>query len=177
MTLPNVLLFFLATSSLILGLVFIYKPTLLIRFNKIARERFFNDNIILLERRKKGVLFILLFFIFLYWGYYRFQYVRMDLDHNLISTSRLLYQSLQHLQSRQYETAIMLCEKVLAREPDNTEALLQKGASHLLLGNPSQAQKCWAKADKIDPDSPKSERYKLLVRRLKDKSEEPSETE
>ena len=162
----NVLIFFGAFGSLIAGLGFIYKPVWLVRFNKIAREKIFADNLILLERRKKGAFFVLLFFIFLYWGYYRSQYSLRYTD-QIISTNRLLYQSLQHLHSRQYAEVKRLCEKVLTREPNNAQALYQMGAVQLLLNDPVAAQRSWSKARALDPNSPNAQSLREWVARLK----------
>lgn len=162
--------FFLLAISLfflILGLVFIYKPTWIVRFNKFVRERVFNDTLILLDRRKKGFFFFLMFFIFFYWGYDSFQYHPAIVSNKLISTQRLLYLSEHHLHLKEYQESRKLCEIVLEREPNNALALYQLAASQFLLNEPDPAQQSWAKAKGIDPEAPMADRLRKLVVRQK----------
>ena len=159
----HIFIFALSLSFLALGLVFIYKPAWIVRVNKILRERVFNDNRVLLERRKKGFFFLLLFFIFFYWGYYRLQYAPALISDTLISADRLLYQSLQHMHLKQYQSAKTLCERVLARDPANAEALYLLAAAQQGLGDKGGAQESWAKAEKINPNSPANQRLRAIV--------------
>lgn len=57
------LLFFL------LGMGYLYRPGWIERMNALLREYFLNDAYIALERRKWGMFFLLLSFLFLYMGY------------------------------------------------------------------------------------------------------------
>ena len=50
----------------ILGLGYLYRPDLIERMNSIIREYFLNDAHIALERRKWGMFFLLVSFLFLY---------------------------------------------------------------------------------------------------------------
>ena len=153
--------------SLALGLVFIYKPIWIVRFNRIVRERILNDNLILLERRKKGFFFFLMFFIFFYWGYDSSQYHPTVAASKFISTNRLLYQSQHHLHLREYKDSRRLCEMVLAREPNNAQALYQLAASQFLLDDPVAAQKSWTSAKAIGSNSQAADRLRKLVVRHK----------
>lgn len=53
----------------LLGLGYLYKPGVIERVNAILRETLLNDAYIALERRKWGVFFLLISFLFLYLGY------------------------------------------------------------------------------------------------------------
>ncbi|OIO10832.1 MAG: hypothetical protein AUJ52_03275 [Elusimicrobia bacterium CG1_02_63_36] len=53
----------------LLGLGYLYKPSVIERINAILRETLLNDAYIALERRKWGVFFLLLSLLFLYLGY------------------------------------------------------------------------------------------------------------
>lgn len=52
-----------------LGLGYLYRPDLIERMNFLIRDMLLNDAHIALERRKWGVCFLLLSFLFLYLGY------------------------------------------------------------------------------------------------------------
>lgn len=53
----------------ILGLGYLYRPDLIERMNALVREYLLNDAHVALERRKWGMFFLLLAFLFLYMGY------------------------------------------------------------------------------------------------------------
>ncbi len=53
----------------LLGLGYLYRPDLIERMNAIIRDYFLNDSYIALERKKYGVFFLLLAFLFFYTGY------------------------------------------------------------------------------------------------------------
>jgi hypothetical protein len=54
--------------SAILGLGYLYRPDLITRMNAVIREYLLNDAHIALERRKWGLFFLLVSFLFLYMG-------------------------------------------------------------------------------------------------------------
>jgi hypothetical protein len=55
-------------GSFLLGLGYLYRPDLISRMNTLIRETIFNDAYIALERRKWGLFFLLIGFLFLYMG-------------------------------------------------------------------------------------------------------------
>ena len=55
--------------SLALGCGYLYRPDLIERMNALLREYILNDSYIALERRKYGMFFLLLSFLFLYMGW------------------------------------------------------------------------------------------------------------
>ncbi len=55
--------------SLILGLGYLYRPDLIERMNAVLRDYLLNDAYIALERKKWGVFFLLVSFLFLYTGW------------------------------------------------------------------------------------------------------------
>jgi hypothetical protein len=54
---------------LALGLGYLYRPDLIARMNSMLRDYFLNDAYIALERKKWGIFFLLLSFLFIYMGY------------------------------------------------------------------------------------------------------------
>ena len=55
--------------SLLLGLGYLYRPDLIERMNAVLRDYLLNDAYIALERRKWGMFFLLVSFLFLYMGW------------------------------------------------------------------------------------------------------------
>ena len=55
----------------VFGLGYLYRPDIIHRMNALIREYFLNDSLIALERRKWGMFFLLLSFLFLYMAYYQ----------------------------------------------------------------------------------------------------------
>jgi hypothetical protein len=53
----------------LLGLGYIYRPDLIERMNAVLRNYLLNDAYIALERKKWGVFFLLVSFLFLYMGW------------------------------------------------------------------------------------------------------------
>jgi hypothetical protein len=58
----------LGVLSFLLGLGYLYRPDLIWRMNAILRDYLLNDAHMALERRKWGIFFLLMSFIFLYMG-------------------------------------------------------------------------------------------------------------
>jgi hypothetical protein len=56
-------------ASLVLGLGYLYRPDLIERMNALLRDYLLNDAYIALERRKWGMFFLLVSFLFLYMGW------------------------------------------------------------------------------------------------------------
>lgn len=52
-----------------LGLGYLYRPDLIERMNAVLRDYFLNDAYIALERKKWGMFFLLISFLFLYTGW------------------------------------------------------------------------------------------------------------
>jgi hypothetical protein len=53
----------------LLGLGYLYRPDLIERMNAVLRDYLLNDAYIALERRKWGMFFLLVSFLFLYTGW------------------------------------------------------------------------------------------------------------
>ena len=65
---PNLKILIGLISGL-LGLGYLYRPDLIERMNAVLRDYLLNDAYIALERRKWGMFFLLLSFLFLYMGW------------------------------------------------------------------------------------------------------------
>ena len=53
----------------LLGIGYLYRPDLIERMNAVLRDYMLNDAYIALERRKWGMFFLLVSFLFLYMGW------------------------------------------------------------------------------------------------------------
>ncbi len=147
-----------------LGWTLFYRPSWLLYFNKIVREKLLNDGEMLLERRKKGFLFVLLAVISLYVGYDYQSYRSPSAPVGIVSTDRLLYKSLQHLYSKQYQKSKFLCEKILVQDPGNVDALYQLGAAQILMGEVKEGSHAWRKAAHLEPQSTEAEQLIKLIK-------------
>lgn len=159
----DILILALAVACLSYGLVLIYRPAWVLRINKIAREKVFNDYWTLSNRKKGGIFFLTLSFIFSFLAYHEIQYSESRVSLNIISTDRLLYQSLQHLYAKQYQKSKILAERVLSREPENAEALYQLAACQICLGDAAGGDATWMKARKLCPDSAEARRLREMI--------------
>src|SRR5689334_8450332 len=61
--------FFCGILFFTLGWMFLFKSTLILTINRIAREMVFNDRLILLGRKKLAILFFCLSFVALHMGF------------------------------------------------------------------------------------------------------------
>ncbi len=146
-----------------LGFILLYKPHWILYINKIVRDKLFNDGDMLLERKKKGFLFLLLAIISFSVGYdYQTNHLR-NRSARFISEDRLLYTSLLCLYDKQYEKSKSLSEKVLREDPQNAEALYQMGAAQILLGETGKGVALWQKAAQLAPHSAEAVQLKKFI--------------
>lgn len=131
------------------------------------REKIFSDRLVYASRQLRAAFFLTLSFLSAFWLYHRVQYVHYGLTEKLISTDRLLYQSLQHFYARQYEDSRALSAKVLERDPKNAEALYQLAAAQFMLDDVRAGEASWEQARKADPDSLQGNRLKSIILQVK----------
>lgn len=163
-------LFLVSFCLFFIGLLFLYRPLWLLFLNQFLRERVFNDHLILSSRKKSAAFCILLSVLFFWMGYYSGHYTETKITAKMISTDRLLYQSLQHLHAKDYRKAKLLAEKVLSDEPQNAEALYHLAAAQYLLEDVQSAEKNFLKAQKLDHSSPQVQYLSQYVMQLKKNS-------
>ncbi|NIM02911.1 hypothetical protein GTN66_02000 [bacterium] len=56
---------------LIISVGYLYRPTIIIRFNDWGRKYLFNDQLLITHRKKIGVVLLIIAIIFLYGGFVR----------------------------------------------------------------------------------------------------------
>lgn len=145
----NTILFILGSLSVFAGLALIYRPGWILKFNRFVRDHVVNDAALLLERRKKGVLMLLLAFLFFTWGYYRAHYSPTRVMWRFVTPHRMLYQSYHHFHAGEYGESKLLCERVLLKDPDNPEALYQLAAIHYLQNNAQAGDALMQRAEQL----------------------------
>ena len=56
---------------LIISVGYLYRPTIIIRFNAWGRKYLFNDQLLITHRKKIGVILLIIAIVFLYGGFVR----------------------------------------------------------------------------------------------------------
>lgn len=56
---------------LIISVGYLYRPTIIIRFNAWGRKYLFNDQLLITHRKKIGVVLLIIAIVFLYGGFVR----------------------------------------------------------------------------------------------------------
>lgn len=161
----NTLLSFLGLVFVAVGLTYLYRPSWILILNKFARERVFCDARVLLERRKKGVLMLLLAFFSFYISYYRAHYGSTRVMDSFISIDRLLYQSGKHFEAGDYRDAIQVCNRIIERDPNNVSAYYQLAAARYLLGERADADWAWRKAEMMNVQHPGAQPFREICLR------------
>lgn len=151
----------------VLGLTYMYRPSWILILNKFARERIFSDARVLLERRKKGMLFILCAVLLFYWSYHRAQYSPTRVMDRFVSSDRMFYQATAHFKAGEYNDAEKVGLKLMARQPQNAENLYLLAASRYLQGDRQGAEEIWAKAEAVRAQSETALQYRGICLRHK----------
>ena len=141
---------------LLLGWVYFFRPNLVLALNKVARELFFNDRIVLLERKKVAILLFCLSIIALYMGYTSLtdRLCRKGENSWLVETSSyVMYMAMQDYCREKYDNAINKYNAVLQVDPDNMTALRRLSYTYEACGNTSKARAIWQKILKIEPNN------------------------
>jgi len=139
---------------LVIGWVYFYKPNLVMTINKLARESFFNDRIILLERKKLAILFFCLSFVALYMGFSSLANLLGSRGKNswmMQASSYMMYMAMQDYCREKYDNAIQKYNLVLKSDPDNLTALKRLSYTYEACGDTAKARVIWQKILTLDP--------------------------
>ena len=112
---------------LLLGWVYLYKPNLVSRINSFAREKLFNDRVILLSRKKVSIVFFCLAFVTLFMGISSMGGWAENAGTALLmnKASYRLYKAAQDYRAGRYTETIAACNEVLMADPKNKLAIHQ----------------------------------------------------
>jgi hypothetical protein len=127
---------------LFLGWIFFFKPNLVASVNEFAREKIFNDRIILLERKKLAALFFLIAVVAVYMTFLSV------IEHITVysggrwkqqANQYLMYMAMKDYFGRRYDSALEKYGKILLTEPNNIEALTRMATIYQATGDKKRA--------------------------------------
>jgi tetratricopeptide (TPR) repeat protein len=139
---------------LALGWVYFFKPNIVLMINKAAREVFFNDRILLLERKKLAIFFFCLSFVALYMGVTALTDMLGKSGRNswlMEASSYMMYMAEQDYCRERYDNAIQKYEQVLRTDPGNKTALRRLAYTYEAAGDSAKARVIWQRMLKLDP--------------------------
>ena len=79
------------------------------------------------------------------------------------SEEDLVKEGIKFNEEGQFDKAIKCFDEALAINPENTEALLEKGQAYIMLNNSIEAHASFDKAIEIDPTLPEPWRFKAIM--------------
>jgi tetratricopeptide (TPR) repeat protein len=133
-----------------IGWVYLYKSNMVLTLNRIVRETFFNDRLVLLERKKVAIFFFCLSFVALFMGFSSL--ALWNRNNGVMETDKyLMYMAMQDYCTERYENAIDKYKKVLKYEPNNVEAWKRMAYTYMALGEKKKARAIWKKLLTISP--------------------------
>ena len=144
----------LGVTFLALGWIYFFKPNLVLSLNKLARESFFNDRIILIERKKLSVFFFCMSFVALYMGFSSLTDVLASRGSNswlMETSSYMMYVAMQDYCRGKYDNAIEKYTMVLKSDPNNVSALKRLSYTYEACGDSAKARVLWQKILVLDP--------------------------
>jgi tetratricopeptide (TPR) repeat protein len=137
-----------------LGWIYFFKSNLVLSLNKLVRDYFFDDRLVLLKRKKLAILFFCLSFVALYMGFSSLSQWMGKRDPNnwAMETNRyLMYMAMQDYCTERYDNAIEKYRRVLAAEPNNTEAWKRLAYTYMALGDKKKARMIWKQLLRMAP--------------------------
>lgn len=125
----------LGALFLLLGWVYLYKPALVSRINSFANEKFFNDRVILLYRKKVSIVFFCLAFVTLFMGVSSMGGWAENAGTALLmnKTGYQLYKAAQDYHAGKFADTIAACNEVLMSDPKNKLAIHQLALAYTAL--------------------------------------------
>jgi cytochrome c-type biogenesis protein CcmH/NrfG len=140
-----------AIVLLIAGLVSLYKPGWIIRFNAWCRERLFNDSAALMNRRKIGLVSIVVSSILFYSG---FSGLSQTPSIGPRIEREMFEEAQQAFQAKRYNGVVARCQALIRQRPEFTAAWQLLGSSWLALGKRAEARVAWQRVAALDPNNP-----------------------
>ena len=133
---------------MVLGLVYFFNSTVLLRINAFIRSTLFDDRIILLKRKKLAILFFCLSFIFLNIGFAAFSsHIAQSEDSwKQASVHFLMYQALQNYADQKYDKAMQKYQTILTIDPKDVESMKRISYIYEMQGKSQESRKLLKKA-------------------------------
>ncbi|MCS7151174.1 MAG: tetratricopeptide repeat protein [Endomicrobia bacterium] len=143
---------FIGIIFIVVGLLYIYKISLLIKICESIKKFLFNERIIILHGKKIG-LFLILTGI-----------VSIGVEIRKAVNRDLTYVAYKNYYSRNFTTAEKLCFEILNKQPKNSEVLMLLGKVYFAAGKYRQARIFFHKVLSIDESKRKEvERYLSMI--------------
>jgi tetratricopeptide (TPR) repeat protein len=145
---------FIGILFFFLGWIYLYRSNLVLSLNRLARDIFFNDRRILLERKKLSILFFCFSFIALYMGFSSFSKELASRGKNhwtLESDNYLMYLAMQDYCTERYESALGKYAEILKHKPDDPDVLKRIAYTYTAMGEKKKARAIWQKLLRLVP--------------------------
>ncbi|MCB4792733.1 MAG: tetratricopeptide repeat protein [Elusimicrobia bacterium] len=159
---------------LFLGLIYLYKPNLVLAINRIARDIFFNDKTVLLERKKLAILLFCVAFISLYMGLTSLASFFENQNKKIWFIEPIkysMYIATQDYYAGRYKSAIERYIKILPLSDDQQNVLKCMAFTYMEMGEKDKAKALFDKLLQLDPDD---QVVKIKLQKLKANNENKS---
>ncbi|HBU70141.1 MAG TPA: hypothetical protein DEE98_07150 [Elusimicrobia bacterium] len=140
---------FLGILFFVLGWVYLYNPSLVLKINQFAREAVFNDRFLLLERKKLSILFFCASFLALYMGYSSISPSEDSFEAHTVS--HRIYLAMLDLRSHNYQSAAQKYRAILEAAPNNIYALKGLARTYFAMGNAKRARDIYVRLSRLYP--------------------------
>jgi hypothetical protein len=110
----------------LLGWVYLYRPNLIIALNRVARDVFFNDRSILLQRKKLSIVFFCFSLLALYMGTTSLMksYEQSGRGSWIVNRKHyLLYNAMQDFTAKRYAESELKYTRILELYPNDPKSL------------------------------------------------------
>lgn len=122
---------------IILGLVYFYRQTIVIKICQFVKQYLFNEHIVVLYGKKIGLFLFLAGTVFIGIGVQQ------------IMHKDLLFTAYKHFYSRNFDTAERVCYNILKEEPKNVNAMLLLGKIYFVTGQYYRAKSIFTQIKNI----------------------------
>lgn len=145
------LLFLFGVLSLLTGIMFIYAPNLILKFNAWMRKMVFNDSWALYNRKKVGFACIIFSLLIIYFVF-NFRVPEIGIP-SMRGTRMKLFKAYTNFYSKNYDFSRSLCEEILAAEPSNKNAMELIALIYSTKGETNKSIPFCKKVLAIDPNN------------------------
>jgi tetratricopeptide (TPR) repeat protein len=156
-TIFTILLFFL-------GLCYLYYPSLVIKINKWAKDKLFNDEFILMYRKKVGIICIVVSLLIFYFGVF---IPKLSLSFRQQNIRDDLYHAWCYYYQKNYDKAENLCREILFVQPDNPIVKEQLALIYFAKGD---YRKSIYYCKRVLEENPNNKRIEKIFNSIKDRA-------
>lgn len=132
----KITLLLVSIVSFLIGLVYFYQPKLIITFNNFMKKVFFNDTQVLLNRKKIGIIYVLLSVVIFFIGVY-IPYLQQNKE---FIKEMKLYRVWHYYHQGNYDDAEKLSLEVFNVDRKNLTAMKQLALIYFVKGDYRKAK-------------------------------------